>query len=119
MQTSSFPVAHAVRGRGRPRHTQSASGGERSSAAAGLRRLRVYKYESLLHQRFLIIQGHTVQVDERLRINKDPHVAELKDAVAFARLRVETDVIAQPRAATTLHPKAQSPLLRRNAFLSH
>ena len=63
-----------TRGRG-ARATRSRSGRERSSAATRLARLRIHKYEALLHQRLLIIQGHAMQVDERLRINKHPHIA--------------------------------------------
>src|SRR5579863_1188277 len=100
-------------------HALHSSGGERSSAAAGLRRLRVYEYESLLHQRFLVIQDHAVQVDERFRIDKDADIAELKNAVAFARLRIEADVIAQAGTSAALHTKAQAALLGRNAFLGH
>src|SRR5580704_3538067 len=103
------------RERGRPRH--GASGGERSPAAARLRCLGIHEYEALLHQRFLIIQGHAVQVDERLRVDKDPHVAELEDAVPLARLRVEPDVVAQARTTATLHAEAKAALLGRNAFL--
>src|SRR5580704_3898013 len=73
----------------------SASGRERSSATTRLRGLRIHEDEALLHERLLIIEDHAVQVDERLRIDKNADVVELKDAVAFARLRVETDVVAQ------------------------
>src|SRR5580700_5500710 len=65
---------------------------ERSAAAARLRGLGIHEDESLLHQRFLVIEDHAVQIDERLRIDKNAHIPVLKDAVAFARLRVEADV---------------------------
>ena len=60
-----------------------------------------------------------MQVDERLRIDEHAHIAELEDAVALARLRVEADVVAQARASAALHAQAQSALLGRNAFLDH
>ena len=44
---------------------------------------------------------------------------ELEDAVALARLRVEADVVAQPRTSAALHTQAQSALLGRDAFLGH
>src|ERR1700752_1447372 len=106
-----------IRGHGGPRRLQS--GRERSSTTTRLRGLGIHEDESLLHQRFLIIQDHAVQINERLRVDEHAHVVELKDAIAFARLRVETDVIAETRTATTLHAKAQSALLGRNAFLGH
>src|SRR5580704_6281258 len=65
------------RERGRPRH--GASGGERSPAAARLRCLGIHEYEAQLHQRFLVVQGHAVQVNEGFRIHKDPYIAELED----------------------------------------
>src|SRR5271155_1990505 len=70
------------------------SRGERSPAAATLRGLGIHEDESLLHQRFLVVEDHAVQVDKRLGIDKNAHIAILEDAVAFARLRVEADVIA-------------------------
>src|SRR5581483_2858122 len=68
---------------------------ERTPTAAGLRRIRIHEDEALLHQRLLVVERHAVQVDEGLRINKYAHVAELKNAIAFARLRVEANVVAQ------------------------
>src|SRR5579864_1880562 len=101
-----------LRGRVARAHTiNTASGGERSAAAARLRRLRIHEYEALLHQRFLIIQDHAVQVDERLGIDKDSHITELEDAVALARLRIETDVVAQAGTSSALHAEAQAALL--------
>src|SRR5208283_4253476 len=72
-----------------------------------------------MHQGLLVIQNHAVQVNERLRIDEDANVFELKNAIAFARLRVEADVVAQPRTATTLHTQAQPALGRGNIFLRH
>src|SRR5579871_7003969 len=59
------------------------SGGEGRSTAARFRGLGIHEYESLLHQRFLVIQRHAMQVDERLRVDEDAHIAELKDPVAL------------------------------------
>ena len=58
-----------------------------------------------------------MQVDERFRIDEHAHVAELKNAVALPRLRVEPNVIAQPGTSAALHAEAQSALLRRDALL--
>src|SRR5271157_1972319 len=90
---------------------------ERSAAAATLRGLGIHEDESLLHQCFLVVQDHAVQVDERLGIDENAYIAVLEDAVAFAGLGVEADVIAQTRTAAALHAQAQSALLGRNAFL--
>src|SRR2546427_2002614 len=73
------------RGRG-ARATPSAR--ERRAATAGLRGIRVYEHEALLHECLLVIQGHAVQVDERFRIDKYPHITELEDAIALPRLRI-------------------------------
>src|SRR5260370_35602341 len=100
-------------------HATRASGGERSPTAARLRCLGIHEYEALLHQRFLIVQGHAVQVDERLRVDEDPHIAEQEDAVPFPRLRIETDVVAQARTPATLYAEAQAALLGRKASLAH
>ena len=37
---------------------------ERTAAAAGLCRVRVYKDEALLHERFVVIENHPVQIYE-------------------------------------------------------
>src|SRR5256885_11024122 len=73
----SCPVNSAVR-RGEPRATyevacHTGSGRERRPATARLRSLWIYKDESLLHQSFLIVQGHAVQINEGLRVDKHPH----------------------------------------------
>lgn len=81
--------------------------------------MRIYKDKALLHQRFLIIQSHSVQINERFWINKDADIPKLKNAVALARLRIEANVIAQARAAATLHAQTQSALLGRNTLLGH
>src|SRR5512141_1384307 len=95
------------------------SGGERSSAAAGLRCLRVYENKSLLHQRFLIIQNHAMQVDERLRIDKHANVIELKNTIALAWLGIKPDVIAQAGTSSALYPETQPALFGRDAFFGH
>src|SRR5580693_5803627 len=60
-----------------------------------------------------------MQVDKRLRIDEHAYVTELEDAIAFARLRIEADVVAQAGTAATLHAQAQPALLGRDAFLGH
>jgi len=60
-----------------------------------------------------------MQVDKRLGIDENPYIAELEDAIAFARLRVETYVVTQTGTATALYTQAQPALLGRNAFLGH
>src|SRR5207248_5081217 len=85
---------------------------KRRSAPAGLTRVRIHKNESLLHQCFLIIEGHSVQIDERFRVHEKSDVPELKNAVTFARLRVEPNVVAQARASAALNTHAQAALLR-------
>src|SRR5664280_3670320 len=93
--------------------------GKRSAAAASLLRIRVLEGEALVHQALFVIENHAVQVNEGLRIDKDANVFKLKDAIAFARLRVETDVVTQSRTTTTLHTQTQSALGWRDVFLRH
>src|SRR5438876_4598367 len=76
---------------------------ERCAAAAGLLRIRVHENESLLHQGLVVVQRHSVQIDKRFRIYKDPNIAELKNAVTFARLRIEANVVTQTGASSALH----------------
>src|ERR1700687_2814651 len=70
---------------------------ERSPATARLLRVRIHEHKLLLHQGVVIVQHHAVQVDERLRVDKDADVAVLEHTIPLARLRVETHAIAQPR----------------------
>ena len=46
-------------------------------------------------------------------------ITELEDAIAFARLGVEADVIAQAGTSATLHTEAQAALFGRDAFFGH
>src|SRR5258707_10477880 len=92
---------------------------ERTSAAAGLGRVRILEHKALLHQGFVVIENHPVQVDERLRVHKNPDVSELKHTVALARLRIESYVVTQARASAALHAQTKSTLLRRNIFFHH
>src|SRR5258707_10523189 len=92
---------------------------ERTSAAAGFGRVRVLEHKALLHQGFVVIENHPVQIDERLRIHKNPDISELKHAVPLARLRIKPYVVTQPRASAALHAQTKPALLRRNIFFHH
>src|SRR6266446_10919711 len=92
---------------------------ERTTAAAGLGRVRILEHESLLHQGFAVIKNHPVQIDEGLRVHKNPDVSELKYPVALSRLRIEPYVVTQARASAALHAQTKATLLRRNVFLHH
>src|SRR6266446_3506913 len=104
---------------GRSPVTTRSSLRERTSAAAGLGRVRILEYEALLHQGFAVIENHPVQIDERLRVHKNPDVSELKHTVALARLRIESYVVTQARASAALHAQPKPALLRRNIFFHH
>jgi hypothetical protein len=69
------------------------SGRKRRAAAAALAGVRVYEDEPLLHEGFLVIQSHAVQIDVRLGIDEDAHIFVLEYAVALSRLSIETDVV--------------------------
>src|SRR5882672_939338 len=90
---------------------------ERSPASARLLRVRIYEHELLLHQGFVVIQYHAVQVDERLRVDEDADVAILEHTIPLSRLRIKAHVVAQPRTTTALHAEPHAPLLGRDAFL--
>src|ERR1700739_1506380 len=109
------------RGQECPRHTGAgqASGRERSSAAARLGRLRIHKNKALLHQGFLIIQDHPMEINERLRIHEYAHVCALEESIALAGLRVKTNVIPQTGTPAPLPAKAQASLFGRDAFFGH
>src|SRR5258708_13469952 len=92
---------------------------ERTSAAAGFGRVRVLEHKALLHQGFVVIENHPVQIDERLRVHKNPDISELKHAVPLARLRIKPYVVTQPRASAALHAQTKPALLRRNIFFHH
>src|SRR3981189_3530576 len=77
---------------------------ERTSAAAGLGRVRILEHKALLHQGFAVIENHPVQIDERLRVHKNSDILELKHTVALARLRVEPYVVTHARASAPLTP---------------
>src|SRR5947209_13481179 len=83
--------------------TENFLSAERRTTTARLRRVRIDEVETLLHQALLIIEHHPMQVDERLRIHEHAYALELIHAVAFARLRIEPNVVAQPRASAALH----------------
>src|SRR5258708_1298473 len=92
---------------------------ERTPPAAGFGRVRVLEHKALLHQGFVVIKNHPVQIDERLRGHKNPDISELEHAVALARLRIEPYVVTQARASATLHAQTKPTLLRRNIFFHH
>src|SRR5208283_4606612 len=89
---------------------------KRSAAATRFLRVRVLEHEPLVHQGLLVIQNHAVQINERLRIDEDANVFELKNTIAFARLRVEADVVTQSGTATTLDTQAKPAFGRRDIF---
>src|SRR5258708_2665678 len=93
--------------------------GERTSAAAGLGRVRIHEHKALLYQGFVVIESHPVQIDEGLRVHKNPDISELKHTIALARLRIEPYVVTQARASATLHAQTKPTLLRRNVLFHH
>ena len=58
-----------------------------------------------------------MQVYERFRIHKNPHIPKLVNPIALPRLRVEANVVAQARAPAALHSQTQPALFRRDALL--
>src|SRR5580704_11857253 len=81
--------------------------------------MRIDEVEALPHQCLFVVENHAVQVDERLGIHKDADIFKVVDAIPFARLRVEPNVIGQTRTAAALNAKAEPPLLRGDSFFGH
>src|SRR5215471_4258325 len=83
-RTSSATAARASRS-GRSRYRLGVRGllRERASAAARLLGVRVLEHEALMHQALLVVENHSMQLDERFRIDEYSHVVELKNAIAF------------------------------------
>src|SRR5947199_3827923 len=91
--------------------------GERRTAAAGARRIRVDEIEALPHQRLFIVKRHAMQINKRFGIDEHAYTVEIKDAVTLSRMAVELDGIGKPRASASHHTEPQSAFFRRNAFL--
>ena len=81
--------------------------------------MRVDEVEALAHQRLLVVEHHAVQVDERLGIDEDANVAELKDAIALGWAGFKANHVTQSRTAATLYAQPQPALSRRNLLLRH
>src|SRR5215467_12099369 len=56
---------------------------ERGATSARLLGVRVLEDETLMHEGLLVIQNHTVQVDERFGIDEHAYVVVLKNAVTL------------------------------------
>src|SRR5271154_1346387 len=81
--------------------------GKRGATAAGLGRVGIDEVEALQHQGLFVIENHAVQIDERLRIDKDTDVVELVNPVALPGLGVEPNVIREPRAPSAGNAEAK------------
>src|SRR5208282_5551420 len=90
---------------------------ERAATAAISGGVGILKDESLAHQRVLVLEGGTVQVQKTLRVDEDAGAKLLEDFVAVAGLGVEAHGVGEARAAATLYADAQASNFRRNAFL--
>src|SRR5947208_2282914 len=78
------------------------------SASAAFLGVRVLELETRIQKRILPIQSHPVEIQQALRVDKDGHIAELKNFVRGSRLRVEPEQIAQARASAALYTQSQS-----------
>lgn len=75
--------------------------------------------EALAHEGLFVVEDHTVQVDEGLRVDKHADVLEVEDAVTVAGLGVETDIVGEPGAASALNAETQAAFGGRDALLGH
>jgi hypothetical protein len=81
--------------------------------------MRIDEVEALPHQRFFVVENHSVEVDKRLGIHKDANIFKVVHTIPFTRLRVETDVIGETRAAAALDAQTEPPLFRGDSFFGH
>ena len=79
----------------------------------------INEVESLPHQSLFVVEDHAMEVDKRLRVDKDTNFFEVIHTIAFSRLRVKTDVVGKAGATAALDAEAKSPLFRRDPFLGH
>ena len=70
-------------------HSSEILGGERTSAPAAPRGLRILKHEALLHQVFEIIERGVVEVEIAFRVHKNTSAILFEDFVAVARFGIE------------------------------
>src|SRR5271170_896722 len=92
------------------------SGGERTTASATPRRLRILEDEALLHQVLVIIQRRVVKVEIALGIHENTRAVFFEHFIAVARLGIQTHRVAQARTPAPLHAHAESTGLGRHAF---
>ena len=69
--------------------------------------MRILEHEARLHQRVLPVQRHALQEHHALGVDVHADVVELQDAIGRARLRIELEQVAQPRAAAAADAQAQ------------
>src|ERR1700685_3931269 len=81
--------------------------------------MRIDEVKTLSHQRLLVVENHAVQVDKRFGVDEDAHIFKVVHTIPFARLRVETNVIGEARAATALDAQTEPPLFRGDSFFGH
>ena len=75
--------------------------------------------KALPHQRLLVVENHTVEIDERLGVDEDANIFKVVHTIPLTRLRIETNVIRETRAAAALNAQAEPPLLRGDSFFGH
>lgn len=81
--------------------------------------MRIDEVKTLPHQRLLVVENHAVQVDERFGVDEDANIFEVVYTIPFARLRVETNVVGETRAAAALDAQTEPPLLGGDSFFGH
>src|SRR5437016_11793191 len=86
----------------------SRSGREGRAAPTTLLGMRIVEHKSRLNQRVLPIERHPVQIHHALGIDKNLHVLKVEDLVRGPGLRIELELIAQARTATSQNAQAQT-----------
>jgi hypothetical protein len=81
--------------------------------------MRIDEVEALPHQRLFVVENHAVEVDKRLGVDEDANIFKVVHTIPFTRLRVETNVIGETRAAAALDAQTEAPLIRGDPFFGH
>src|SRR5947207_3805391 len=89
------------------------SHGERRSAAAAARGVRVLEREAGLLEVALVVEGHAVQVLGAEAVDEAAHPCALEHDVVVGWLLLDAHAVAEPRAAAREHSDAEAGRIRR------
>src|SRR5579872_3071009 len=83
---------------------------KRSAAAAVLLGVGILEHKARLHQRFLVIERHAVEIKQALGIDDDLHAVKFEYLVGRTLFGIKPELVAQARAAAAKHAETQHSL---------